>query len=51
MSNINDSKNKFSGLEGVFSLKLHVFLQDWVTNHIIISDKKYIDCLKERGVL
>lgn len=50
MNSINDIQKKFSSLEGVFSLKLLIFLQEWVTNHILASDKKYIDCFKNGGL-
>lgn len=47
---IEEVEQKFLKLESVLTLKLMIFLQDWVINHIANSDKKYVDCFKENGV-
>jgi len=42
---------KKSTLENTsFSLEVLYFLQDWLINHILISDKKYTECFKNGGL-
>lgn len=32
------------------SLRIINFLQEWVTNHILITDKKYVSCFVKNGL-
>lgn len=43
----SDLKNNKTTL----TFKVMTFLQKWLTNHIIVSDKKYVSCFKENGVI
>lgn len=47
---VKDFKDKFdSGKVGV-SIQLMNFLKDWLLNHILKSDKKYVDCFQKNGL-
>lgn len=35
---------------GALTYKTMTFLKDWIYNHILVNDKKYIDCFKENGL-
>lgn len=36
--------------KGRYVFNIINFLQDWLVNHITVTDKKYIECLKKNGV-
>ncbi len=35
---------------GRYVFNIITFLQDWIVNHITVTDKKYIECFKKNGV-
>ncbi|OCC14532.1 Methyl-accepting chemotaxis protein [Dissulfuribacter thermophilus] len=43
-------KEKFDEGKATVSIELLKFLKDWLTNHICITDKKYVPYLKEKGL-
>jgi len=47
---IVDLKKQFENGEQKISVELIKFLSDWLINHILISDKKYMTHLKKYGV-
>ncbi|NIR12628.1 MAG: hemerythrin family protein [Desulfobacterales bacterium] len=47
---VNDLRKDFETKGTAMSLKVLVFLKDWVRNHIMGSDKRYSDFFKEHGV-
>jgi hemerythrin-like metal-binding protein len=34
----------------MLTYKTMTFLQNWITNHILVNDKKYVNCFKENGL-
>ncbi len=36
--------------KGRYVFNIINFLQDWLVNHITVTDKKYIECFKKNGV-
>jgi len=36
--------------KGRYVFNIINFLQDWLVNHVTVTDKKYIECLKKNGV-
>jgi len=47
---INDLKKQFDSGATQISVELIKYLTDWLVNHILISDKKYMNHLKKYGV-
>ena len=48
---INTLKKQFDAGNQQISVELIKFLTDWLINHILISDKKYVSHLKKFGVV
>jgi hemerythrin len=36
--------------ETIMTMSIMSFLRDWLTNHIMVSDKKYVDCFHKNGI-
>ena len=47
---VNEFIEKSTLIKSSVPLEALYFLQDWLINHILISDKKYIDCFKNGGL-
>lgn len=47
---VMDFYSRYQEGKTVFSLELMNFLKDWLTNHILISDKKYKNFFKSKNV-
>jgi hemerythrin len=47
---IEDLKKQFDRGDQQISVKLISFLSDWLTNHILVSDKRYMIHLKNHGL-
>lgn len=47
---ITNLKTQFESGEKQVSVELIKFLSDWLINHIMISDKRYMEYLKKYGV-
>ncbi|MEJ5362104.1 MAG: bacteriohemerythrin [Spirochaetota bacterium] len=47
---VMDFYTRYQAGKTVFSLELMNFLKDWLTNHILISDKKYKDFFQSKNV-
>jgi hemerythrin len=47
---INEFQEEHKQNKSSLSLEVLYFLQDWLINHILVSDKKYIDCFKNGGL-
>lgn len=45
-----DLKDKYSKGQMVLTIEVMNFLKDWLTNHIMVSDKKYAPFLKAKGL-
>jgi hemerythrin len=45
-----DYKKKFENKEILISVELLNFLKDWLTNHIMKTDRKYGNFFKEHGI-
>ena len=43
-------KKKFGKHTGVLSSETLLFLQNWISTHILKSDQKYVSCFKEAGL-
>ncbi len=42
-------KEDFENKTGNLTFALINFLKDWLNSHILVSDMKYVDCLKKHG--
>jgi len=47
---VNEMEKRFEEGKLILSLEVTTFLKDWLQNHIMVSDKKYSDFLREKGV-
>ncbi|MGB4268596.1 MAG: bacteriohemerythrin [Spirochaetota bacterium] len=47
---VMDFYTRYQAGKTVFSLELMNFLKDWLTNHILISDKKYKNFFQSKNV-
>lgn len=45
-----DMMAKINSGKQIISMEITGFLRDWLTNHIKIEDKKYIDCFRQHGL-
>ncbi len=45
-----DLQNKFKSGKTTISMELLTFLRKWLTNHILVEDKKYTSFFLERGL-
>jgi hemerythrin-like metal-binding protein len=45
-----DFQNKFNEKQADISVELIDFLEDWLVNHLLAVDKKYVDCFHEHGL-
>lgn len=50
INTINEFVLKFSKYDGILTLKVLMFLKDWVKNHIQGTDRKYIECFKSNNL-
>jgi hemerythrin-like metal-binding protein len=46
---VMDFKGKFDSGEATLSSDLMEFLKEWLMNHIMQEDKKYVECLTSNG--
>jgi hemerythrin-like metal-binding protein len=44
-----DLQKKLRSGKTVMSIEVVLFLKNWLTNHVQVSDKKYTPCLKDKG--
>ncbi|MGQ9843815.1 MAG: bacteriohemerythrin [Spirochaetota bacterium] len=47
---VMDFYDRYQAGKAVFSLELMNFLKDWLSNHILVSDKKYKNFFLSKGV-
>lgn len=47
---VSEFQEKYKQNSKALTFEIILFLQDWITKHIIGSDKKYIDCFLKNGV-
>jgi hemerythrin len=47
---VSQFKTDFEQGKIVMSMTIMNFLREWLTNHIMVSDKKYIDCFHKNGL-
>jgi len=47
---VGDFKNKFDAGSAVVSVEIMNFLRDWLTKHIMKTDKKFAQALNKAGV-
>ena len=45
-----DQFQKDFNINNLLSFQVLYFMKDWLIKHILISDKKYIDCFKKGGL-
>jgi len=50
VTKVIDLEKRFNKGDIIISFEVTNFLKDWLKNHIMITDHKYIDFLLERGV-
>jgi hemerythrin len=43
-------KEEFNKNKTALTYKIINFLRDWLSNHIMVSDKKYVPCFRENGL-
>lgn len=48
---VNNFQKKFGENEGVLTTEVLLFLQQWITKHISISDMKYVECFEDNGLI
>lgn len=47
---VNAFKNSYNLTSGIVSIEVMNFLKDWLINHVIGTDKKYVPFLMSKGV-
>jgi len=47
---VSEFKQGFDEDRLMLSMEIMAFLKDWITNHIMGSDKKYTQCFKDNGL-
>ncbi|MDH5581588.1 MAG: bacteriohemerythrin [Bdellovibrionales bacterium] len=50
VQDVKDFKTKFENGDSELTEEMMAFLKDWLENHILIEDKKYVTELKSKGV-
>jgi len=50
VAQVQDYYQKVSAGDMLVSKDLMAFLKDWLTNHILVTDKKYVPYMKEAGI-
>ncbi len=51
VKSVESFKHKFGKNERVLTTEMLLFLQKWITGHILGSDMKYIECFKNNGLI
>jgi len=49
-STVGELKQKLESGEAVIGFNVIAFLENWVKNHILVEDKRYVDFFKSRGL-
>jgi hemerythrin len=50
VKNITRIRSEFADDERKLSRELSEYLFDWLQNHVILADKKYMDCFRQHGL-
>jgi hemerythrin len=48
---VSSLQKRFESGESVLTIEVMAFLKDWLTDHILASDKKYTSFLNSKGVM
>ena len=51
IEHIFDFQKRFQEGNTIISIELMYFLKDWLSNHILVSDKKYSPFLNKKGII
>jgi hemerythrin-like metal-binding protein len=51
IAKVEEFKNDFNAQKRALTFKVINFLRDWLIQHILVEDRKYISCLAERRTM